>query len=66
MAEQTQTATCGVCAGPATKRKQRANESSDNYSHLWGRGGSNPCSPGCPGPPASSNFYTREIKNFRI
>ncbi|EEU9537426.1 hypothetical protein FXI37_23940 [Escherichia coli] len=42
MAEQTQTATCGVCAGPATKRKQRANESSDNYSHLLGGAGQIP------------------------
>ncbi|EFJ1100142.1 hypothetical protein G3823_005015 [Escherichia coli] len=39
MAEQTQTATCRVCAGPATKRKQRANESGDNNSHLRGGAG---------------------------
>ncbi|EFN5771349.1 hypothetical protein FQG69_20550 [Escherichia coli] len=37
-----QTATCRVCAGPATKRKQRANESGDNYSHLWGGAGKIP------------------------
>ncbi|WP_213091961.1 hypothetical protein, partial [Escherichia coli] len=28
-----------VCAGPAIKQKLRANESGDNYSHLWGGAG---------------------------
>ncbi|EDT6458265.1 hypothetical protein YW90_000970 [Salmonella enterica subsp. enterica] len=28
-------------------------------------GDRNPCTPSCPGPPASSNFYTREIKKMR-
>ncbi|ECD3769623.1 hypothetical protein E0S08_25835 [Salmonella enterica subsp. enterica serovar Onderstepoort] len=32
--------------------------------NIGGRGGSNPCNPGCLGLPASSNFYTREIKKI--